>query len=64
LLWAEKRKVLRIVANSDTTLLYTKLSHLPENLKSEVSDFIDFLLNKMRRKMLNQNLVVLKECSR
>lgn len=30
----------------DNTLLYNKLSHLPDNLKSEVSDFIDFLLNK------------------
>ena len=26
--------------------LYTKLSGLPLNLKSEVSDFIDFLKNK------------------
>jgi len=38
--------VISFVANMDTTLLYTKLSHLPENLKSEVSDFIDFLLSK------------------
>ena len=30
----------------DNTLLYSKLSHLPDNLKSEVSDFIDFLLTK------------------
>jgi len=30
----------------DNTTLYTKLATLPENLKSEVSDFIDFLLNK------------------
>ena len=26
--------------------LYTKLATLPDNLKSEVMDFIDFLLNK------------------
>jgi Protein of unknown function (DUF2281) len=26
--------------------LYTKLVSLPENLKSEVSDFVDFLLSK------------------
>lgn len=26
--------------------LYTKLQYLPTELKSEVSDFIDFLLNK------------------
>ena len=30
----------------DNTLLYNKLSHLPDNLKSEVSEFIDFLLRK------------------
>ncbi|MFP4289263.1 MAG: DUF2281 domain-containing protein [Bacteroidales bacterium] len=28
--------------------LYTKLSRLPANLKAEVEDFIDFLLNKNR----------------
>jgi len=27
-------------------MLYNKLKTLPENLKSEVSDFIDFLLSK------------------
>ena len=26
--------------------LYTKLATLPDNIKSEVMDFIDFLLNK------------------
>ena len=26
--------------------LYTKISHLPSNLKSEVNDFIDFLISK------------------
>ena len=30
----------------DNILLYTKLSKLPENMKSEVANFIDFLLNK------------------
>lgn len=30
----------------DNTALYTKLSSLPENLKNEVSDFIDFLMSK------------------
>lgn len=30
----------------DTQLLYSKLNQLPENLKSEVLDFIDFLLTK------------------
>jgi hypothetical protein len=30
--------------------LYTKLSGLPSNLKSEVSDFIDYLKYKSKRK--------------
>ena len=30
--------------------LYTKLSSLPSNLKSEVSDFIDFLAYKSQNK--------------
>ena len=30
----------------ENVILYTKLATLPENLKSEVSDFIDFLLSK------------------
>jgi len=33
----------------DNTLLYSKLSHLPDNLKSEVSYFIDFLLAKNKK---------------
>jgi len=33
----------------DNILLYTKLSNLPDNLKSEVSNFIDFLLNKNKK---------------
>ncbi len=32
----------------DNILLYTKLTSLPENVKSEVSDFIDFLLHKTK----------------
>jgi Protein of unknown function (DUF2281) len=31
------------------TLLYNKLSTLPENLKSEVSDFIDILVVKVKK---------------
>jgi hypothetical protein len=31
------------------TLLYSKLSTLPENLKSEVSDFIDSLVVKVKK---------------
>jgi Protein of unknown function (DUF2281) len=31
------------------TLLYSKLSTLPENLKSEVSDFIDSLVAKDKK---------------
>jgi len=34
----------------DNTLLYSKLSALPDNLKSEVSDFIDFLTAKAKKK--------------
>lgn len=30
----------------DNTLLYKKLAALPENLKLEVANFIDFLLKK------------------
>jgi hypothetical protein len=30
----------------DNSLLFNKLAAMPENLKSEVSDFIDFLLSK------------------
>lgn len=33
----------------DNALLYSKLSRLPENLKSEVSDFIDFLIIKNKK---------------
>ena len=30
----------------DNILLYSKLAHLPDNMKTEVSNFIDFLMNK------------------
>jgi hypothetical protein len=30
----------------ENTFLYKKLASLPENLKAEVADFIDFLLQK------------------
>lgn len=33
--------------------LYTKLSELPQTLKSEVSDFIDFLKYKSNKKPLD-----------
>ncbi len=32
------------------TMLYTKIKSLPENLQSEASDFIDFLLKKNQKK--------------
>ena len=30
--------------------LFTKLSNLPLNLKTEVSDFVDFLINKSKKR--------------
>ena len=33
----------------DNIILYNKLSALPDNLKSEVSDFIDFLMSKAKK---------------
>ena len=33
----------------DNIILYSKLSALPDNLKSEVSDFIDFLTMKSKK---------------
>lgn len=38
----------------DNTLLYSKLSQLPDNLKSEVSDFIDFLMSKNKKPNKNK----------
>jgi Protein of unknown function (DUF2281) len=39
----------------DNTLLYSKLASLPENIKAEVADFIDFLLSKKEPSKKNQN---------
>ena len=33
----------------DNTMLYKKLATLPENLKAEVADFIDFLVQKNKQ---------------
>ncbi len=33
----------------DNTVLFSKLSSLPEEMKSEVIDFIDFLLTKVKK---------------
>lgn len=38
----------------DNTLLYSKLSHLPDNLKSEVANFIDFLMSKNKNPSKNK----------
>lgn len=40
----------------ENVLLYNKLATLPENLKSEVSDFIDFLLSKAVKDKNNTSL--------
>lgn len=37
----------------DNTLLYNKLASLPENLKAEVEDFIDFLKSKAKNNKQN-----------
>jgi hypothetical protein len=34
----------------DNLLLYSKLASLPENLKTEAGDFIDFLATKAKQK--------------
>lgn len=34
----------------DNILLYTKLTSLPDHLKEEVEDFIDFLTTKAKKK--------------
>jgi len=39
----------------ENVILYTKLATLPENLKSEVSDFIDFLLSKAKKDNRNSS---------
>ncbi|MDQ3683364.1 MAG: DUF2281 domain-containing protein [Bacteroidota bacterium] len=48
----------------DNILLYNKLASLPENLKKEVGDFIDFLASKSKKKQKrsNQSLVVARIC--
>jgi hypothetical protein len=33
----------------DQIQLYTKISYLPTDLKSEVNDFVDFLLTKRKK---------------
>jgi len=33
----------------DNILLYSKLSNLPDSMKSEVSNFIDFLMSKSKK---------------
>ncbi|MGZ5244045.1 MAG: type II toxin-antitoxin system VapB family antitoxin [Bacteroidia bacterium] len=38
--------------------LYTKLSELPLNLKAEVADFIDFLIQKSKKQKGNENMRV------
>ena len=35
----------------ESTKLHTKISTLPPNLKSEVNNFVDFLLNKRRKEI-------------
>ena len=39
----------RNIRPMDNILLYSKLSHLPDNMKSEVSNFIDFLMSKEKK---------------
>jgi len=40
----------------DNTLLYTKVNSLPENLKMEVFDFVNFLLEKNKKKEKKHSL--------
>ena len=39
----------------DNILLYKKLSNLPDSMKSEVFDFIDFLLSKTKKVKSGKN---------
>lgn len=39
----------------DNLALYNKLSSLPEKMKSEVADFIDFLLSKAKSEQNQQH---------
>jgi len=36
--------------------IYTKLSSLPSDMKTEVSDFIDFLKSKINKKSKNETI--------
>jgi hypothetical protein len=38
-----------------SSVLYKKISSLPENLKKEVNDFIDLLIAKSKKKEINKN---------
>ncbi|MEP7255463.1 MAG: DUF2281 domain-containing protein [Ferruginibacter sp.] len=38
----------------DNILLYSKLSNLPDNMKAEVSNFIDFLMSKGKKPVKNK----------
>ena len=40
----------------ENVILYNKLATLPENLKSEVADFIDFLLSKAIKDRTNASI--------
>ena len=42
-------KFVKQAVSMDNAQLYTKLTTLPENMKAEVSDFIDFLLSKNKK---------------
>ncbi|HXS58206.1 MAG TPA: DUF2281 domain-containing protein [Hanamia sp.] len=39
----------------DNALLYSKLATLPESMKSEVLDFIDFLINKEKKNKIDSD---------
>jgi uncharacterized protein DUF2281 len=41
----------------ENVTLYSKLATLPEDLKSEVSDFIDFLLSKAVKEKQKNSLI-------
>lgn len=38
----------------ENTQLFAKISSLPSEIKSEVNDFIDFLLTKRKKKMVKK----------
>ena len=44
----------------DTSFIYSKLSALPENLKKEVADFIEFLLMKSKQEKTDSKTVSAK----